>query len=293
MSGRREQGSARMRHAAVPRRAGRSRIVTASLVLALLVGVGLLLYPTISDLWNARVQSRVVATYAEVVQGMDPEQKQELLDRARAYNRALAARAYRWELTDEQLAEYEDQLDVTGDGVMGYVDIPAIDVELPIYHGTSEAVLTVGVGHLEGSSLPVGGTGTHAVISGHRGLPSARLFTDIDQLKEGDRFYLHVLDDTLAYEVDRILTVEPDELDALAIDGGEDYCTLVTCTPYGINTHRLLVRGHRVELDDGELPGGASREDGTFFLVVGLLGAVLAVAGTVSGLVWRRRRGGR
>lgn len=210
-----------------------------------------------------------------------------MLESARAYNEELATCDYRWRLTDEQKADYEAQLDVTGEGVMGYVDIPKIDVELPIYHGTSEAVLTVGVGHIEGSSLPVGGVGTHAVISGHRGLPSATLFTDIDQLAEGDVFYLRVLDEVLAYEVDQILTVEPDDLSALAIEEDKDLCTLVTCTPYGINTHRLLVRGHRTEVPADVAPA-APEIDNTVFVAAAVLGvAAVAVA---AALVVRHRR---
>nr|MCR4752721.1 class C sortase [Eubacterium sp.] len=151
------------------------------------------------------------------------------------------------------IEEYRSILDVTGTGIMGYVEIPSIGVHLPIYHGMDESVLQVAIGHLEGSSFPVGGTGTHAVITGHRGLPSAKLFTDIDQLKEGDKFLLQILDRTMTYEVDQIRIVLPEELQDLEIDPEKDYCTLVTCTPYGINTHRLLVRGIRVENDEEEI----------------------------------------
>lgn len=254
----------------------------AALVVALLAGLCLILYPPLSDLWNSHVQSRVVASYAEAVDDMDETEKTALLESARAYNDELAARDYRWRLSDDQKADYEAQLNVTGEGVMGYVDIPKIGVELPIYHGASEAVLTVGVGHIEGSSLPVGGRGTHAVISGHWGLPSATLFTDIDQLAEGDVFYLRVLDEVLAYEVDQILTVEPGDLSALAIDEGEDLCTLVTCTPYGINTHRLLVRGHRTTVP-ADVASTAPEIDNTVFVAASVLGLV-AVAVTVAAL---------
>ena len=166
---------------------------------------------------------------------------------AQEYNRALSQRETAFALTDEQKAAYESLLDVSGLGVMGYIEIPEIDCSLPIYHGTEESVLQVAVGHLEWSNLPVGGEGTHCVLSGHRGLPSAKLFTNLDKLAVGDTFLLRVLDEVLTYEVDQILIVEPEQVDALGIVPGEDYCTLVTCTPYGINTHRLLVRGHRVE----------------------------------------------
>ena len=166
---------------------------------------------------------------------------------AQAYNQTLLEKPDRYLITEEEQAEYEALLNVSGNGIIGYIEIPSIGCSLPIYHGTDEAVLQIAIGHIEGSSLPVGGESTHSVLSGHRGLPSDRLFTDLDQLREGDTFLLRVLDETLSYEVDQILIVEPYEMGALSIETGKDYCTLVTCTPYGINTHRLLVRGHRVE----------------------------------------------
>lgn len=258
----------------------------------LMVGVGLLFYPTVADLWNSHVQSRVVVSYAETVEQMPAERKEFLLNRARRYNAELVEDSDRWQPSEADLAEYEDELDVTGDGVMAYVEIPKIDVNLPVYHGTSEAVLTVGIGHIEGSSLPVGGPGTHAVISGHRGLPSARLFTDIDRLSAGDRFYLHVLDQTLAYEVDQVLTVEPGDFSALEIDEGSDLCTLVTCTPYGINTHRLLVRGHRVELEEGEAAGGAPAADNRALWLAAAMAALAGVAVGAAAITRRRGAGG-
>ena len=220
---------------------------TLLLVLVFLVGLSLLLYPTVSDYWNSLHQSRAIASYAEQVATLDNAAYDTLWAEARAYNDTLRTKTDRFTLTDEELAEYNATLNVPGTNVIGYIEIPKIDCYLPIYHGTDEATLQVGVGHLEGSSLPVGGAGTHCVLSGHRGLPSAKLFTDLDQLAEGDTFVLYVLDETLTYEVDQIRIVEPQEVDELAIEDGQDYCTLVTCTPYGINTHRLLVRGHRVE----------------------------------------------
>ena len=220
---------------------------TLLLVLVFLVGLSLLLYPTVSDYWNSLHQSRAIASYAEQVATLDNAAYDALWAEARAYNDTLRTKTDRFTLTDEELAEYNATLNVPGTNVIGYIEIPKIDCYLPIYHGTDEATLQVGVGHLEGSSLPVGGAGTHCVLSGHRGLPSAKLFTDLDQLAEGDTFVLYVLDETLTYEVDQIRIVEPQEVDELAIEDGQDYCTLVTCTPYGINTHRLLVRGHRVE----------------------------------------------
>lgn len=220
---------------------------TVFLVLLLLAGVSLLLYPSLSDYWNSMHQTRAIASYAETVSQLDTAQYDEMWKAAQDYNRSLAQRETAFALTDEQKAAYESFLDVSGLGVMGYIEIPEIDCSLPIYHGTEESVLQVAVGHLEWSSLPVGGEGTHCVLSGHRGLPSAKLFTNLDKLAVGDTFLLRVLDEVLTYEVDQILIVEPEQVDALGIVPGEDYCTLVTCTPYGINTHRLLVRGHRVE----------------------------------------------
>ena len=220
---------------------------TVFLVLLLLAGVSLLLYPSLSDYWNSMHQTRAIASYAETVSQLDTAQYDEMWKAAQDYNRSLAERETAFALTDEQKAAYESLLDVSGLGVMGYIEIPEIDCSLPIYHGTEESVLQVAVGHLEWPSLPVGGEGTHCVLSGHRGLPSAKLFTNLDKLAVGDTFLLRVLDEVLTYEVDQILIVEPEQVDALGIVPGEDYCTLVTCTPYGINTHRLLVRGHRVE----------------------------------------------
>lgn len=220
---------------------------TVFLVLLLLAGVSLLLYPSLSDYWNSMHQTRAIASYAETVSQLDTAQYDEMWKAAQDYNRSLAQRETAFALTDEQKVAYESLLDVSGLGVMGYIEIPEIDCSLPIYHGTEESVLQVAVGHLEWSNLPVGGEGTHCVLSGHRGLPSAKLFTNLDKLAVGDTFLLRVLDEVLTYEVDQILIVEPEQVDALGIVPGEDYCTLVTCTPYGINTHRLLVRGHRVE----------------------------------------------
>ena len=220
---------------------------TVFLVLLLLAGVSLLLYPSLSDYWNSMHQTRAIASYAETVSQLDTAQYDEMWKAAQDYNRSLAQRETAFALTDEQKAAYESLLDVSGLGVMGYIEIPEIDCSLPIYHGTEESVLQVAVGHLEWSNLPVGGEGTHCVLSGHRGLPSAKLFTNLDKLAVGDTFLLRVLDEVLTYEVDQILIVEPEQVDALGIVPGEDYCTLVTCTTYGINTHRLLVRGHRVE----------------------------------------------
>ena len=225
----------------------KNKISTFLLVLAFLAGLSLLLYPTVSDYWNSLHASEAVAAYAENVENMDTAKYDDILSAAHAYNRSLLGRSSAFTLTDEQKAEYETLLDVNDTGIMGYIEIPSISISLPIYHGTEDSVLQIAVGHLEWSSLPVGGESTHCVLSGHRGLPSAKLFTNLDQLVEGDTFVIRVLDEVLTYEVDQILIVEPEDASALAIEEGKDLCTLVTCTPYGINSHRLLVRGHRVE----------------------------------------------
>lgn len=225
----------------------KGRISTVILILIFFVGLSLLLYPTVSDYWNSLHQSRAIAEYAKQVANLDDDRYDELWQAAKAYNRRLLTKADRYEFSEKEQAEYESLLNVSGNGVIGYIEIPIINCSLPIYHGTDEAVLQIAVGHIEGTSLPVGGEGTHCVISGHRGLPRAKLFTDLDKLTAGDTFILRVLDETLTYEVDQIRIVEPYELADLEIEEGKDYCTLVTCTPYGINTHRLLVRGHRVE----------------------------------------------
>ena len=225
----------------------RKHLSTIVLVFLLLIGLSLLLYPTVSDYWNSFHQTRAIATYAENVAALDNASYDAIWDAARQYNRNLLNRSNSFRLSEEQKAEYESLLDISGQGVMGYIEIPEIDVSLPIYHGTEDPVLQVAVGHLDWTSLPVGGESTHCVLSGHRGLPSAKLFTNLDKLREGDTFLLRVLDEILTYEVDQILIVEPQDTAALEIVEGQDYCTLVTCTPYGINTHRLLVRGHRID----------------------------------------------
>lgn len=225
----------------------KGRLSTILLILVFLAGLSLLLYPTVSDYWNSFHQSKTIAKYAEAVAKLDDSTYEKLWTEAQKYNEELLQKKARYDLSAEERAEYEKLLDVSGNGIIGYIEIPLIGCALPIYHGTDESVLQVAVGHIEGSSLPVGGIGTHCVISGHRGLPSAKLFTNLDKLSEGDEFILRVLDETLTYEVDQILIVEPHEMDSLGIEKDKDYCTLVTCTPYGVNTHRLLVRGHRVE----------------------------------------------
>lgn len=229
----------------------KKHLTTIVLILILLAGLSLLLYPTVSNYWNSMHQSKAVASYVKEVEKMDEEDYSKIWKSAEEYNKNLAKQGTTFSLPESQKGIYEKQLAIESTDVMGYVEIPEIKCTLPIYHGTDEAVLQVAIGHLEWSSLPVGGAGTHCVISGHRGLPRAKLFTDIDQLTEGSIFMLQILDETLTYEVDQILIVLPEETEALKIEPGKDYCTLMTCTPYGVNTHRLLVRGHRIaNIDD-------------------------------------------
>lgn len=221
--------------------------LTISLVGILLIGLSLLLYPTVSDYWNSFHQSEAVAGYVQDAEDMSEQRKAEMLAATQAYNQTLQTGVIPdLNLSRAEAKIYDQMLDVTSTGIMAYIEIPKLNTTLPIYHGTDDSVLQVAIGHIPGTSLPVGGKGTHAVISGHRGLPSAKLFTDIDRLVEGDIFMIQVLDKTLTYEVDQVLTVTPDDVSALAIDPEQDYVTLVTCTPYGVNTHRLLVRGHRI-----------------------------------------------
>lgn len=222
------------------------------LVMIGLVGVGLIAYPSFSDWWNSFHQTRAIMSYMEDVSNIDPAEYQAIFDNAYAYNRARARAGNQWELSEEEEAVYNEVLNFEGSGIMGYITIDKIDVMLPIYHGTNESVLQVAIGHLAGTSLPVGGESSHSVLTGHRGLPSAKLFTNLDRLVEGDLFIINILNESFTYEVDQIRVVEPSDLSNLAIEEGKDYCTLITCTPYGINTHRLLVRGHRVENVHGE-----------------------------------------
>lgn len=241
----------------------RRKITSFLFGLLFLVGFGVLAYPTISNQWNTYRQSRLISNYDEAVSQMTEEDFEEAWAAARSYNQTFAQNSIRSDVfgvenaEDIKKTEYWKVLNAAGDGIMGYITIPKINIKLGIYHGTDTDVLETGVGHLNGTKLPIGGGSTHSVLSAHRGLPSAKLFTDIDQLGRGDRFYLHILDEDMAYEVDRILPmVDKDDYDALEdalkIEDGEDYVTLFTCTPYGVNSHRLLVRGHRVPYD-GEL----------------------------------------
>lgn len=221
-------------------------IATILIILLFLAGLGIVLYPYVSEYVNAKHASRVVVNYDDTVKEITPEDFSQYFEVAEEYNERLRQNPNPFS-EDNRTEGYETALNVDGSGMIGYLEIPKISVRLPFYHGTFGAVLNEAVGHLEGSSLPVGGEGTHVVLSAHRGLPSAKLFTDLPELGEGDIFILTVLDRKMTYQVDQILTVLPTELEALEVEDGQDYVTLMTCTPYGINTHRLLVRGHRIE----------------------------------------------
>ncbi|MBY4635294.1 class C sortase [Streptococcus suis] len=216
--------------------------------LIFILGIGLLAYPSVSDYWNSFHQSEAIMSYSDTVSDMTEDQYKEIIDSARQYNQE---NPLNWNVTASDIEAYNQELHFNKDGIMGYIEIPKIDVKLSIFHGTDETVLETSIGHLEGTSLPVGGLGTHSVLSGHRGLPSARLFSDLDKLREGDIFTIHILNETLTYKVDQIRVVEPSDLSALTIEPQKDLLTLVTCTPYGINTHRLLVRGYRIENVNG------------------------------------------
>lgn len=224
----------------------KKHMTTILLMIMFLIGLGVMLYPAVSDYWNSRVQSRVIANYESEIENMEDADYEGFFDEAEGYNAQIRQISFPL-MNDHQVEGYEDILNVDGTGIIGYLKIEKLHVELPIYHGTSPAVLNMAVGHLQGSSLPIGGKSTHAVLSAHRGLPSAKLFSDLDQLEPGDTFTVTVLDRILTYQVDQIRIVLPSEVEDLYVTEGKDYCTLVTCTPYGINTHRLLVRGERVD----------------------------------------------
>ena len=225
----------------------RGRKIMVILTLGFLIGISLLLYPAFSNYWNSKTQTRAIVNYESVLEYMEPEDYSAIFQQAYDYNKQLSESEINPLLYPERFPGYWDTLNVTDFGMIGYLKIPRIGVELPVYHGTTAEVLNYGVGHLEGSSLPVGGESTHSVMSAHRGLPSAKLFTDLDRVELGDTFQIVVLDQILTYQVDRIKTIYPNEIEDLQIVEGKDYCTLFTCTPYGINTHRLLVRGIRIE----------------------------------------------
>lgn len=223
------------------------KLITKILIIAFFVGLSLALYPSFSNYWNLKHSTRAINEFSESMSGIDEEKYEKLWLSAIEYNGLLRERVSSFSLPADLEARYYQELNVSENGLFGYIEIPSIDVSLPLYHGTSDSVLQVGIGHLDWSSLPTGGESTHCVVSGHRGLPSAKLFTDLNKLRMDDVFTVHVMNEILTYEVDQVTTVLPNELGGLVIKDGYDYCTLVTCTPYGINSHRLLVRGHRIE----------------------------------------------
>lgn len=276
----------------------RRRVFTVLFALLFLVGFGVLAYPAISNQWNTYRQSRLISKYKEVTEKTGKEDFTREWEKARAYNdsitvnQPMSADVFSEGGQGDTSSTYWQVLNLAGDGMMGYISIPKINVELAIYHGTSDEVLQTGVGHIEGTKLPIGGEGNHTVLAAHRGLPSAKLFTDLDQMAEGDEFYIHIFDEVLAYQVDQILPmVDKDDTEALtgalAIEEGKDYVTLFTCTPYGVNTHRLLVRGVRTEYNGeeerpetpAEAVSGLLQDYYMFFLLGGVAVTALVIAG--------------
>lgn len=278
----------------------KQKLLFLAVSLLFLTGVGLVLYPVVSDWYIGRHQASVVASYDEEAARLSQEQIETELARAHAYNDSLLGNVV---LTDpfdaeglsEQNTEYDDLLNINGDGVMGSIDIPRVDIYLPIYHTTDAEVLAKGAGHLKNSSLPVGGTGTHAIISGHTALPSAELFNNLSDVEKGDVFYIHVLNETLAYEVDQIKVVLPDNIEDLLIDRNEDYVTLVTCTPYGINSHRLLVRGRRIPYEEAEAITPVQQVEEGFqyksaYVAAGVVAGAILLAVILSAIIKRRKQ---
>lgn len=262
---------------------------TVILVLIMMIGLGVFLYPAVSDWWNSMHASRAIAGYVDAVDEMSEAEKEAMIEAARLYNESLPEGVH-FNLSDEEYAEYESILDVTGTGIMGYIQIPSIGVNLPVYHGVDEGVLQIAAGHIPGSSFPIGGDGVHSIMSGHRGLPSAKLFSDLDKLDEGDIFTVTVLDDTITYMVDQIRIVLPEETEELGIVNGKDYATLVTCTPYGINSHRILMRGHRIAgLDGIAAPAEAVRIP--VYIVIPAIGIPMLFLLLAGMLIYYRRRG--
>lgn len=273
-----------------------------------LVGFGILAYPTVSNQWNTYRQSKLISNYKEVTKNIDTEDFEKEWAKAEHYNDSITVNqpmsgdVFNESGKEDKNSAYWNVLNLSGDGIMGYISIPKINVELAIYHGTSDDVLQTGVGHIEGTKLPIGGEGNHTVLAAHRGLPSARLFTDLDQLVEGDKFYIHILDQVLAYQVDQILPmVDKDDTEALEqamqIEEGQDYVTLFTCTPYGVNTHRLLVRGTRVEYngeeDTPQTPAESVKnivQDYYMFFLIGGVAVTVIAIGVIRICMNRKRR---
>lgn len=273
----------------------KKRLSTILLVAVLVTGLSLLLYPTVSNYWNMRTQSRAVAAYKDAAGQLNQQDTSALFTAAETYNAQLRQYGLQGFYDPSLVPGYQELLDVTGTGIMGYITIDKLGLELPIYHGTSADVLQVAAGHLEGTSLPTGGEGTHCVISAHRGLPSATLFSNLDKMEEGDTFTLTVLDRLMTYQVDQILVVDPNQVDALQVEEGMDYCTLMTCTPYGVNTHRLLVRGVRIPNPDPETTTLVVLDEARKIPVVGV-GAIVSVPYLIAAFIlllkyWRKPKG--
>ena len=255
-----------------------------------LVGIAIFLYPSVSNYINSKHQSKAITNYEEALSTISEEDYTRFWQEAYSYNEELLEKTLNFNLTEEELEHYNSVLDPTGTGIIGYIEIENIGVNLPIYHGTSESVLQTGIGHLEGTSFPTGTTGTHAVLSGHRGLPSSKLFSDLDQMIEGDTFLLHIMDQTFAYQVDQIKIVLPEETTDLAIVDDKEYVTLVTCTPYGVNTHRLLVRAKRVDYNEETkliVPADATRY-GTL-MIAPFIGAPMLLIAFIVFMVMTRK----
>lgn len=267
-----------------PRKSIKTVLFDIIVKLIIIAGIGLLLYPTISNKWNESHQTKIIEGYAHAVENFTEQDYSDLLTTAQEYNEYLTKLPDRFKPNEEQLEEYNKTLNITGDGLMAYVEIPKLSIKLPIYHSVNEAILQVAAGHIPGSSLPIGGHGTHCAISGHTGLTSATLFTHLNDMELGDMFYIKTLDMILAYQVDQIDIVLPDEFDLLQIDKEQDYCTLITCTPYGVNSHRLLVRGTRVEYtpdEEQEIEPIApktpvAKMDNTFFYI-GIFATIIVI----------------
>ena len=265
---------------------------TIVLVVIMLAGVVIFAYPSVSDWWNSMHATQAIAGYVDAVEDLSKEEKEEIFAKAREYNESLPD-GVNLNVSEEKYAEYANILDITGTGIMGYIQIPSIGVNLPVYHGVDEGVLQIAAGHIPGSSFPIGGERTHAVMSGHRGLPSAKLFSDLDKVKEGDVFTVTVLDETFTYMVDQIRIVLPEETDELGIVEGKEYATLVTCTPYGINSHRILMRGHRVANIDGKAMLSEAVKIPTYIVIPAVGIPLLFIVLVVMLLRYRRKRPGK
>lgn len=270
------------------------KVVSVLVVLVLLAGLAFILYPTVANLWNTMHHSQMVSHFLNNVSTLKQEEYDRIISDARNYNDKMAKTGIRkYVLSEDELNKYEGLLNINGDGMMGYLDIPSINVKIPVYHGSDEAVLQFAAGHIEWSSLPVGGKGSHTVISGHRGVPSAKLLSNIDQLKIGEYFILHILNETYTYQVDDIKIVLPKEIEQIQIDPQMDYTTLVTCTPYGINTHRLLVRGHRVSnLTDEEYSQEKEKNNSYLFIVFAVAIITVVIVLCVILLIRRKKKRG-